>query len=600
MLEDRSIEYETLLTLVEKLENDKKLLKERIESYNLLFDNSPLGVLIFNDRGNIIDINKNLLKILGSKSESETKKINMLDYYAFKTLGLNNKIKEAISTENMISGTLFYKTKWKKEVNLRYSMKAVKYRENKIIVAIIEDITYEKEVEILLHEELKKFKKLLEFDKFLQATINLNLIIDTILVTATAGDGFSYNRAFLLLVDNSGFLKGVSAIGPANKQDAGRIYQEIEDKHFSLIEIIDNYHSKRDNLDQVVKSIVNKIYIDLNYDSFFRELFHNQRVIRSKDDNLYPDSYITNLLDNDDLTFIPMVMNDKPIGVLIVDNYITGKKVDKEKLKLIQLYANRAASAIHKAQLHEKLNQEIKKTKSTNNKLMEVNNKLLQFEKMAAIGEVTSEIAHEIRNPLVSIGGFANVLSEKLSQDDENYELIRVIVTETQRLENILNNVLNYARINNYEPVYRPICDSINEAIKLLEYQKVEKELDIILITDDSKIAITYDYEKFIQVFFNLIKNAMQASQKGDKIEIIVKKIEKNIVIRIKDHGTGIKEDNLDSVFNPFFTTKSNGIGLGLSIVKQIINNHNGDIFFITEENNGTEFIITLKERRDS
>ncbi len=600
MLENKSMEYETLLILVEKLENDKKLLKERIESYNLLFDNSPLGVIIFNDHGNIIDINKNLLKILGSESESETRKINMLNYSPFKVLGLTDKIKEAIRTEKMVFGTFFYKTKWNKEVNLKYTMKAVKYRDNKIIIAIVEDITYEKEIEVILHEEVQKFKKLLEFDKFLQSTINLDLIIDTILVTSTAGDGFSYNRAFLLLVDNSGFLKGVSAIGPANKQDAGRIYQEIEDKHFSLIEIIDNYHSKRDKLDQVVKSIVNKIYIDLNYDSFFRELFHNQRIIRTKEDNLYPDSYITNLLNNDDLTFIPMVMNDKPIGVLIVDNYITKQKVDDEKLKLVQLYANRAASAIHKAQLHEKLNQEIKKTKSTNNKLMEVNNKLLQFEKMAAIGEVTSEIAHEIRNPLVSIGGFANVLSEKLSQDDENYELIKVIVTETQRLENILNNVLNYARINNYDPVYRPICDSIKEAIKLLEYHKVEKELDIVLITEDYTVAITYDYEKFIQVFFNLIKNAMQASEKGDKIEIIVKKIEKNIVIRIKDYGTGIKEENLDSIFNPFFTTKSNGIGLGLSIVKQIINNHNGDIFFITEENKGTEFIITLKERRDS
>jgi len=600
MQDNKSIEYETLLVLVEKLENDKKLLKERIDSYNLLFDNSPLGVIIFNDYGNIIDINKNLLKILGSKSEEETRKINIINYYPFKAIGLTTKIKEALNTEKMTSGTIFYKTKWKKEVNLKYTMKAVRYRDNKIVIAIVEDITYEKEIEIILHEEVKKFKKLLEFDRFLQSTISLDLIIDTILVTSTAGDGFSYNRAFLLLVDNSGFLKGVSAIGPANKQDAGRIYQEIEDKNFSLIEIIDNYHSKRENLDQVVKSIVNKIYIDLNYDSFFRELFHNQRIIRSKEDNIYPDSYITNLLDNDDLTFIPMVMNDKPIGVLIVDNYITNQYVDKEKLKLIQLYANRAASAIHKAQLHAKLNEEIKKTKTTNNDLMEANNKLLQFEKMAAIGEVTSEIAHEIRNPLVSIGGFANILSNRLSKDDENYELINVIVTETQRLENILNNVLNYARINNYEPVHRPICDSIKEAIKLLEYQKVEKNLDIILITEDFKIAITYDYEKFIQVFFNLIKNAMQASQNGDKIEIIVKKIEKNIVIRIKDHGTGIKEKNLDSIFNPFFTTKSNGIGLGLSIVKQIINNHNGDIFFITEENKGTEFIITLKERRES
>ena len=598
-MENYTEECKTLLDLVEKLENDKKLLKERIRTYDTLFDNSPLGVIIFNDYGNIININKNLLQMLGSESEQETKSINMLTYEPFKSLGLTIKIKEAISTEKMVTGRISFKTRWNKEVDLKYSMKAVKYRENKIIIGIVEDVKYEKEIEIILHEEVKKFKRLLEFDKFLQATIDLNLIIDTILVTSTAGDGFTYNRAFLLLVDEGGFLKGISAIGPADKLDAGRIYREIKDRRLSLIQIIDNYHSKRDELDQVVKSLVSKIYIDLDCDSFFRELFENQRIIRTKYDNLYPDPYITNLLDNDDLTFVPMVMNDKPIGVLIVDNYITNKLVDEENLELMQLYANRAASAIYKALLHERLNKEIEKTKIKNSELIKANNKLLQYEKMAAIGEVTSEIAHEIRNPLVSIGGFARALFDKFEKNDENYEIIKVIVNETARLENILNNVLNYARINNYKPSLRPICDAINEALKLLEYQKLEKNLEINLITEEKKIYITYDYEKFIQVFFNLIKNAIQASYKDDKIDIIVKKIERNILIRIKDYGCGIKEENLDSIFNPFFTTKSNGIGLGLSIVKQIINNHNGDIFFITEENKGTEFIITLKERRE-
>ena len=598
MKEQNNTEQETLLALIEKLENDKKLLKERIETYNLLFENSPLGVIIFNDYGNIIDINKNLLRMLGSPSEEESRKINMLKYKPFKNSSISSNIEKALTSNEIVSDTVFYKSKWGKDLNLRYSMKAVKYRENKIVIAIIEDITYEKDIEIILHEEVKKLKKLLEFDKFLQSTVNLKLIIDTILVTLTAGEGFSYNRAFLLLVDESGFLKGVSAIGPADKQDAGRIYKEIEEKNYSLTEIIDNYHSKREKLDRVVKSIVNRIYIDLKYDDFFKELFKSQRIIRTKSDNIYPDEYIVNLLDNDDLTFIPMIMNDNPVGVLITDNYITHSKADEEQLKLLQLYANRAASAIYKARLHQKLNEEIKKTKETNNKLMEVNNKLLQFEKMAAIGEVTSEIAHEIRNPLVAIGGFAKMLKENLKENDKNYELINIIVKETDRLENILSNVLNYARINNYNPVYRPVCDAIKEALKLLEYQKIEKELEILLIKDEEKIYLNYDYEKFIQVFFNLIKNAMQASQKGDKIEIFVKKIEKNVVIRVKDYGTGIKEKDLDSVFNPFFTTKSNGIGLGLSIVKQIINNHNGEIFFITEENKGTEFVITLKERR--
>ena len=93
MEENKSVENETLLILIEKLENDKKNLKKRIENYNLLFDNSPLGIIIFNETGEIIDVNSNLLKMLGSNSEEKTKKINMLTYPPFKMFGLSAKIK---------------------------------------------------------------------------------------------------------------------------------------------------------------------------------------------------------------------------------------------------------------------------------------------------------------------------------------------------------------------------------------------------------------------------------------------------------------------------------------------------------------------------
>ena len=161
MIDHKSVEYETLLALVEKLENDKQNLKERIDNYNLLFDNSPLGVLIFNEDGSIVDINENLLDMLGSKSEEQTRQINMLTYPPFKLFGLSTKIKETLSTKKMISGTITYKTKWDKNVNLRYSMKAVEYRTKKLVIGIIEDITSEKDIEVIFthNDEIQELNK---------------------------------------------------------------------------------------------------------------------------------------------------------------------------------------------------------------------------------------------------------------------------------------------------------------------------------------------------------------------------------------------------------------------------------------------------------
>ena len=454
-------------------------------------------------------------------------------------------------------------------------------------------------IEEQLEQEIENLHKLLEFDSFLQSLTTSTLIIDTILVTVTAGIGFSFNRAFLLLIDEkSNFLKGISAIGPADIEEANKIYENIEAQNLSLAELIQLHHRERETSDKKVNELVKKIYINHSKDPFFINLFKEKRVLQVQTEELNPDSYITNLLMNNKLIFVPLIDDDRPIGVLIVDNFITNNIVADKTLELLQLYANRSASALRRAQLHDLLTKEIKRTKKAKLKVTEMNNLLMQTEKLAAIGEVMSEIAHEIRNPLVSIGGFAKILLRQLKKDDKHYDMIKIIAEESTRLENILANVLDYARINRLEKQVLPICKAVEQAIKLLEYKKEEKNLTINLFLTSKDASVEYDFEKFIQIFFNLIKNAMQASYKDDKIDITVKQVKEKVIVSIKDYGTGIKSENLENIFNPFFTTKKKGIGLGLSIVKQIITNHGGTIHFITEEDVGTEFIITLNHKK--
>ncbi len=462
-------------------------------------------------------------------------------------------------------------------------------------LAIVRDRTEKVRLEEKLAKELDKLKKLLEFDSFLQSTTDLSLILDTVLVTVTAGAGFKYNRAFILLIEEeSDFLKGVTAIGPSDARQAGLIYHDIASQNLTLADLIISHHKNRHNYDQEVNNLIKKIYINYKEDLFFTHLFESKSIIQTKKSKMYPDPYITGILNNNDLTFIPLTVNNLPIGIIIVDNFITHQEISEDDIELLQLYANRVAFAVYKARLNDALNKEIEKTKKASIQITQINNRLIQTEKMAAMGEITSEIAHEIRNPLVSIGGFARSLLKNLEIENQNYDLLRIIADESQRLENILSNVLNYARINKLVTEKRPILDAINQAIKLLEYHKQEKNLDIVIKHPKNDIILNYDYEKFIQIFFNLIKNAMQASDENDKIIISVEQILKKVIIRVKDYGSGIKAEHLDAIFNPFFTTKSQGIGLGLSIVKQIINNHGGEINFITEEGKGTEFVINL------
>ncbi len=577
-----------LVGVIRDITKRKKIEEELIKNERLLtkVTESAHDVIVLADSKNrIIYSNQTIERVFGYNSDEILNKtiFDLLPFYDFTTL---NNTPKSYKSEGIKKGG--------KKFPVEITWSAVVFDEQPHYLGMIRDRTEKVKLEQMLEKELEKLKRLLELDSFLLNINELDLIIDTVLVTITAGSGFRFNRGFILLEDlPSKFLKGVSAIGPADPGEAGRIYHNIASQNLTLADLIQNHHENRDVYDQRVKDLVKKIYINPKDDKFFNTIFQNKKIIETKKDNLYPDSYIISLLNNDDLIFIPLIINDGVIGIIIVDNYITRRSIPDEDLELLQLYANRVASAVQKAKLHNALNLEISKTKEANIQITQINNRLIQTEKMAAMGEITSEIAHEIRNPLVSIGGFARALARSIDPEDKNRELLNIIIDESQRLENILSNVLSYARGNRVIAENRSITEAINQAIKLLEYHKQEKNLDLICNFEESFLQ-DYDYEKMIQVFFNLIKNAMQASEKDGKIEVSVQKIHQRAVIRIKDYGSGIKPEHLDSIFNPFFTTKSQGIGLGLSIVKQIINNHGGEINFITEEGQGTEFIITM------
>lgn len=228
---------------------------------------------------------------------------------------------------------------------------------------------------------------------------------------------------------------------------------------------------------------------------------------------------------------------------------------------------------------------------------VELEKQLLLNDKLSSIGRFTAGIAHEINNPISTISNFV----ETILYDEENKEKIEYlnnIRSETDRISSIVNGLLNFSRQSKSEFGLVEIREVIELSLKICHYQKNYKEFEIVKEYPETTPYIMGNFNQLQQVFINIITNAFQSMQKGDKLNILVKITAEQNVLKIifKDNGIGIEPQYLQKIFDPFFTTRNEGkgVGLGLSISYGIIKNHGGDIIVESEVGKGSTFIVSL------
>jgi PAS domain S-box-containing protein len=217
--------------------------------------------------------------------------------------------------------------------------------------------------------------------------------------------------------------------------------------------------------------------------------------------------------------------------------------------------------------------------------------KVAHSERMAALGELAARVAHEIRNPLISIGGFARRLEKKLSDDSKEYA--GIIVNEVSRLENILKEILGFVKSSRIVKTKVDVNELINNVADFISPQVNERNNEIIRDLSDSEIMTAIDPDKIKEAILNIITNAAQATEHGT-ITIRTRCRNNEAVIELIDTGCGIKEKDMKSIFNPFFTTKVEGTGLGLAVTHKIIQEHSGKVKVESVWGGGTAFRIHL------
>jgi two-component system sensor histidine kinase PilS (NtrC family) len=217
-----------------------------------------------------------------------------------------------------------------------------------------------------------------------------------------------------------------------------------------------------------------------------------------------------------------------------------------------------------------------------------------QQEKMAAIGELSSNIAHEIRNPLASLKSSVEMLKEDKMQKDYKIKLMDIALTEMERLDRIIKDFLTYSRPAQPEFKKFDIHGLLDDIIELLKNIEQNKGHVNIKKAYHGIIEVSADPQKMRQVFWNLGLNAIESMPGGGDVTISTENMEDHMGITFKDSGSGIHEDDIEKIFFPFFTTKEHGTGLGLAIAYRIIEEHNGKIQVESNPDGGTTINILL------
>jgi signal transduction histidine kinase len=231
--------------------------------------------------------------------------------------------------------------------------------------------------------------------------------------------------------------------------------------------------------------------------------------------------------------------------------------------------------------------------------LQETQAQLLHQEKMAAFGLLAAGIAHEVGNPLTSISSLVQML-ERRDCDAYTRERLGLVSEQLNRIQKILRELVNFSRPASTERTWVSASDILDEALNIAKYYKGTKSRSIDLYISPNLPLVYGVRDQLVQILLNLVLNAVDATAKGGRIRIAMEPADCGVEIRVSDNGSGISATDLGRLFQPYFTTKRHGTGLGLFVSRKLIVEHGGTIDFESHADAETVFRVRLPARADA
>ncbi len=410
-----------------------------------------------------------------------------------------------------------------------------------------------------------------------------NLIV--ILTALTSGTGMGFNRAMLFLKEGD-HLVGEMWLGPGSAEEAQSIWEVLSTPGIGYVEVIEYNRSlvskNKDTLTKKIRGL--RFPLDEEVPSIPGLAERDKEILFVRDARNEPrvDPRFLELMGVEEFVCIPLLARDEVLGEIVLDNAITNAPIAAPDIKLAGMCGLIAANHIYSASLHEKL---------------------VNMEKMAALGEMAVFITHQIRNPIATIGGFTEQLLQPGLDEERRQRDLRIIRDETQRVENVIYQIAHFLKISLKAPVafdIGPILGSVLESPELkAKLAKIRLRVKIAPCPSD----VVCDPSSVGEVFRNLLENAVEATPEGGTLAVSAyPKNDRWYVLSVRDTGTGIAPADRARLFTPFFTTKEKGMGLGLPFVKRVMDSCGGKVEVESRKGRGTTFrlLFPTKEKEAS
>ncbi|MBF0171420.1 MAG: GAF domain-containing protein [Nitrospinae bacterium] len=448
---------------------------------------------------------------------------------------------------------------------------------------------------------VRELSMLFQLSTVMQRTVDLEKLLRVILSCVTVGSGLGFNRAILFLVNEaSGRLNGVIGLGPSSEEEAGRIWSELEGKTQNLADFV-RWLLAKDTLEiaeSPFSGVAQSLSFSLEEDGVLARAVREGRAINVQ--GIPPgapaDNALTEALAGDRFAVAPLVASGAAVGAILVDNKINRRPITDADLELLTRFTAPASWAIENAKLMERLS-------TLNGELVSLERQMAHVERVSALGEIYAELAHELKNPLVTIGGFAQRLARRATTDETTAHYSAIIVDEVERLEKLLRNTLDVSR--NVHRVNLSLSDLNRVAEDVVDvYWRmiIDNGVECALSLTPNLPLVSIDEAQIRQVVVNLILNAVEAMgcpRHGTAKRLTIRThlaVEGEPMVRLSvtDTGGGVAPYDLAKIMDPFFTTKATGTGLGLPLCNKIVRMHRGVLEIDNQLGVGVTFTINL------
>lgn len=474
------------------------------------------------------------------------------------------------------------------------------------VFGIIDDVSEQVKRQQELKNRVDELSILSQISQEVSSAIDTEGVLKVILTGVTARQGLGFNRAFLFLLDeDSRMLTGRLAIGPTDADEAGKIWSSLERDDRSLSDILSLYQEESERSNRSLTDLISGIRIDITNGSLFaRAMQERTPLVVDLDDTLdRVTERILGRMGEKRVAMTPLVTRDRPIGLLVVDNAITGKDITDNDRQFLKLIADQTAAAVERSYLYRDLRERAVELERINRKLAETQNQIIEAEKMSVIGQITAAVAHELRNPLTIIGGFANLMNKSLEPGSPDGEYLNIIISETQRAEAVLTDVLDFSKASRTKDRSLELNTLVQQAHDMLNVRMGNGHGRIRLTLSESELPLWGNPDQLLHAYYQILWSLVQdlpvevtprvstfALPEASRMEICC------------DHSPRYRND-VEKTLMQYFSGSNSTKRLSLIVAEETLKHHGGNLGVESNPEEGPVLFVQIplyKEKADA